>query len=646
MRNPLRKYPAIVIVLKTYGLILSLFFVFRVILFSSEIDRINFDEVALSTIFQSFIMGLRFDAVITGYLMLLPTLALIIHSFFNSTSNLLKRIVFLWTFILFTICFLISGADIPYFNHFYSRFTIGAFAWLDNPLFVVSMILQEPKYFLIALPFALLVLGFYKVLKQIYRPSFSSETAPNFFLKLGISLFFILILLVSIRGRIEHKSPIRIGTAYFSDHSFLNKLGLNPVFTLMRSYLDSQSKDNQAIQLMDAHVALKNVQHYLGISNPSVNSPIAREIAADTLPEHPKNVVLIIMESMSAGKMSRHGNPNNLTPFLDSISYQSHYFENVYTSGKHTFNGIFSTLFSFPALYNQHPLKQIKKYDGLSTSLLKHGYSTTYFTTHDSQFDNVEGFLRANDFQNVISQANYPVKEVKSTLGVPDDYMFRHSIAELNQLAKQGNPFFATFMTTSDHGPYYIPEYFTPKTTDIKQQIVEYADWSIQEFIRISKKTAWFDNTLFVLIADHGGPLNAKYDIALNYHHSPLIFYSPKSLSSKKISNIGGQIDVYPTLMGMLNLPYVNNTLGIDLRIETRPYIMINDDDKFGVLDTTHLLIVKKNEQAKLYNYQQNELTNSFDSNKEKATEMEIYGKSNLQVFQWMLLNNKTSILE
>ena len=127
-------------------------------------------------------------------------------------------------------------------------------------------------------------------------------------------------------------------------------------------------------------------------------------------------------------------------------------------------------------------------------------------------------------------------------------------------------------------------------------------------------------------------------------YHSPLIFYAPKTLKTKKFNTIGGQIDVYPTLMGMLKLPYINNTLGIDLRSETRPYIMINDDDKFGVLDTTHLLIVKKDEQPKLYNYQQNERNNSVDQNKEKALAMETYGKSNLQVFQWMLLNNKTKL--
>ena len=638
------RFPSIFLILKTYGLILSIFFIFRFILFCTEIDRVNFDEVSLLTVFQSFIMGVRFDTVITGYIMLLPSLILIISNFFKTQFSIIKRVVFFWTFVLFTICFIISGADIPYFNHFYSRFSIGAFAWFDNPEFVIAMILQEPKYFLIAIPFTIVVIAFYKILKKIFSLNLSPETKPKLILKIVVSLFFVLIMLVSIRGRIQRKSPIRIGTAYFSDNSFLNKLGLNPVFTLMRSYLDSQNKDNQTVKLIDDKTAIKNVQQYLGITKPEFDSPIARKILADSFPANKQNVVLIIMESMSAAKMSRHGNPNNLTPFLDSLSYQSHYFENVYTSGKHTFNGIFSSLFSFPALYNQHPMKQLKQYNGLSSTLLKHGYSTTYFTTHDSQFDNVEGFLRNNDFQNIISQANYPASEVKSAIGVPDDYMFRYSINELNKLAKQDNPFFATFMTTSDHGPYYIPDYFTPKSTNIKQKIVEYADWSLQKFINLSSKTDWFDNTLFVFIADHGAAMQAKYDIALNYHHSPLIFYSPKTLNYKTFRNIGGQIDIYPTIMGMLNLSYINNTLGIDLMTETRPYIMINDDDKFGVLDTTHLLIVKKDEQPKLYNYRNKEITNSFDQHKTKATEMETYGKSNLQVFQFMLTTNKTAI--
>jgi len=635
---------SILLFLKIYLLVILIFSIFRVILFLTELDLIDFEEVQILTIVQSFIMGIRFDIVISGYILFLPAFVLLILEIVRVKSKTIENIIFYWIFILFTIAFFISAADIPYFNQFYDRFSIGAFEWIENFDFVVSMIVQEPRYFLIIIPFLILVILFYFMLRKIFSQK-KESVKINIALNTVISLLFLTIMFVGIRGRVQEKSPIQIGTAYFSDNSFLNKLGLNPVFTLMRSYLDSFNKDNSEIHLMDSQEAVEKVQNYLNIKNPEYNSPIARKLQYDTNQNLKPNVVIIIMEGMSAAKMSRYGNKKNSTPFLDSLSYNSIYFENIYTAGKHTFNGIFSTLFSFPALYRQHTMKIIHKYDGLSSSLKKLGYSTTYFTTHDSQFDNVEGFLRANDFQNIISQADYPLSEVKTTLGVPDDYMFRYSIPEINKLANEGEPFFVTFMTASDHGPFYIPEYFHPKNNDIKDQIVEYADWSLHRFIQLASKEEWFDNTIFIFIADHGAPLNATYDIPLNYFHSPLIFYAPKIFkSNEQYNNIGSQIDIYPTLMGLINQGYVNNTLGIDLINEKRKYAIINDDDKIGIIDSTYFCIMKSSNNLQLFKYRDKDKTNYFEQNKSKAFEMADYAKSNMQVYQNMLLSRETTL--
>ncbi|PLX02855.1 MAG: hypothetical protein C0595_09310 [Marinilabiliales bacterium] len=635
---------SILLLLKTYLIVLSVFSIFRVILFLTELDLLDFEEVQILTIVQSFIMGIRFDIVISGYILFLPAFVLLILEIIRVNSKIVEQIIFYWIFILFTVAFIISSADIPYFNQFYDRFSIGAFEWIENFDFVVSMIVQEPRYFLIIIPFLILVTLFYFLLRKFFSQK-KESVKINIALNTVISLLFLAIMFIGIRGRVQEKSPIQIGTAYFSDNSFLNKLGLNPVFTLMRSYLDSFNKDNSEIHLMDDQEAIEKVQHYLNIKNPEYSSPIARKVQFDTIQDSKPNVVIVIMEAMSAAKMSRYGNKKNLTPFLDSLSHNSIYFENIYTAGKHTFNGIFSTLFSFPALYRQHTMKNIHKYDGISSSLKNIGYSTTYFTTHDSQFDNVEGFLRANDFQNIISQADYPLSEVKTTLGVPDDYMFRYSVPEISKLAKEDKPFFVTFMTASDHGPFYIPEYFHPKNSDIKDQIVEYADWSLHRFIQLASKEDWFDNTIFIFIADHGAPLNATYDIPLNYFHSPLIFYAPKIFkSNKQYKNIGSQIDIYPTLMGLINQGYVNNTLGIDLIHQKRKYAIINDDDKIGIIDSMYLCIMKSDNNLQLFKYRDKDKTNYFEHNKSKAFKMADYAKSNMQVHQNMLLSGETSL--
>ncbi len=632
-------------ILKIYLLALSVFSVFRIMLFLSEFDRIDEKEVAILTIIKSFIMGVRFDIVISGYILILPTLIFLTLEVIGFKSKSIKQFFFYWIYILFTIAFTVSTADIPYFNQFYDRFSVGAFEWMESYKIVISMIFQEPKYFLFIIPFILLERAFYILLKKIFEQENETQKI-NFFLNTFVSLIFLAIVFLGIRGRIEEKSPIRIGTAYFSNNSFLNKLGLNPSFTLMRSYLDSKDEDNRVVKFMDDKLAIEMVQKNLGITKTQYNSPIAREVQPDTLLSAQPNVVLIIMESMSAAKMKRYGSTEELTPFLDSLSHNSIYFENIYTAGKHTFNGIFSTLFSFPALYRQHSMKTNNQYDGISTSLLKNGYSTTYFTTHDSQFDNIEGFLRSNNFQNVISQSDYPVSEVKTTLGVPDDFMFRFSIPKINELAEKENPFFVTFMTTSDHSPFYVPEYFQPKAKAIESQIVQYADWSLQQFIQLASKEAWFNNTIFVFVADHGAAIDAKYDISLNYFHTPLIIYAPELFMANEVhEKIGSQIDVYPTVMGLIKQKYVNNTLGIDLLNEERKFTIINDDDKVGILDTDYLCIMKNNgAKLELYKYKEQDKSNYFDQEQEKALEMADYAKSNMQVHQIMISEGRTTL--
>ena len=633
------------IILKIYLLALSVFSVFRIMLFLSEFDRIDEKEVAILTIFKSFIMGVRFDIVISGYILILPTLIFLTLELIGFKSKSIKQFFFYWIYILFTIAFTVSTADIPYFNQFYDRFSVGAFEWMESYKIVISMIFQEPKYFLFIIPFILLEIVFYILLKKIFEQENETQKI-NFFLNTFVSLIFLAIVFLGIRGRIEEKSPIRIGTAYFTNNSFLNKLGLNPSFTLIRSYLDSKDKDNRVVKFMDDKLAIEMVQKNLGITKTQYNSPIAREVQPDTLLSAQPNVVLIIMESMSAAKMKRHGSTEELTPFLDSLSHNSIYFENIYTAGKHTFNGIFSTLFSFPALYRQHSMKTNNQYDGISTSLLKNGYSTTYFTTHDSQFDNIEGFLRSNNFQNVISQSDYPASEVKTTLGVPDDFMFRFSIPKINELSERENPFFVTFMTTSDHSPFYVPEYFQPKAKAIESQIVQYADWSLQQFIQLASKEAWFNNTIFVFVADHGAAIDAKYDISLNYFHTPLIIYAPEIFKGNQVhQKIGSQIDVYPTVMGLIKQKYVNNTLGIDLLNEERKFTIINDDDKVGILDTDYLCIMKNNgAKLELYKYKEQDKSNYFDQEQEKALEMADYAKSNMQVHQIMISEGRTTL--
>lgn len=515
---------------------------------------------------------------------------------------------------------------------------------MNSPLFVLKMIVQEPLYWLYIIPFIVIEFIFYRRLKYIFNTTKKEVIVKNKWKFAFISLLAAGFIFLGVRGRIDEKSPIRVGTAYFCNNAFLNQLGLNPNFTLIRSLIDAMDEENKVVNLMDENIAVNNVQQYFQIQNILPGSPIER-IENDTVTNKKKyNVVFVIMESMSAAKMQRHGNTKNLTPFLDSLSNKGYYFENNYTAGIHTFNGIFSTLFSYPALFRQHPMKEsgMFKYNGMASTLKKHHYSTIYFTTHDGQFDNVEGFLKGNDYDQVIAKDDYPLGKAKTTLGVPDDYMFEFSIPMLNELNSQEKPFFAAFMTTSDHRPFYIPEYFTPKNLEEKDKIVEYADYSLHKFINMASQQPWFKNTIFVFVADHGSPVSSKYDLSLDYNHSPLLFYAPEIIKEHKtFSQMSGQIDVFPSTMGLLGLTFKNNTLGINLFNQKRPYIYFNADDKYGVIDTSWLLIVRNDKFKGLYKYKNSDVTNYANEHKSIVNKMQSYAESNLQTFQYLLKHKK-----
>lgn len=614
--------------IKIYLLTVSFFWVFRIILFLTEFEKIT--NASMLEIMYAFIMGLRFDIVISSYILLFPFLYFSTYNLFKDLSKMHNKIFFYYTYIIFSVTFFICTIDIPYFKHFFSRFSYSAFVWIDTPDFVFNMIFEEARYWGYFFIFILHNILFYLILKKIFNSQNLKKNILKKYFIIPTNLIVLLLIILGIRGRIDEKAPIQIGTAYFSTNSLLNQLGLNPNFTFFRSILDT--KKHEKLNYLNNLEAIDNLKKYLQIKDNIAKHPLSRKIFKNNSLENKKyNVVVVIMESMS-GYYFEH--KNILVPFLDSLSKNGIYFKNCYTAGIHTHNGIFSTIFSYPAIAKQHAMKlnALKEYNGIAKALRNNGYSTTYFTTHDGQFDNVEGFLLNNQFERVISKKDYPANQLKTTLGVPDDYMFEFSIPVLDDLHKKEKPFLSVFLTSSNHGPYYLPDYFKPKSKNLLQQMVEYSDWSIQKFMNLAKSKEWFDNTLFVFVADHGAYIRSSYDISLDYVHTPLIFYAPKIIKEQiVIDKITGQIDIFPSIMYCLNLDYENTTLGINIFENERPFIFFNQHEKYAVLDDKWLLVVYENKTVKLFNYKNGDEKNYLEDFPQIVREMKKYLYSHLQ---------------
>jgi len=280
-------------------------------------------------------------------------------------------------------------------------------------------------------------------------------------------------------------------------------------------------------------------------------------------------------------------------------------------------------------------------FSGIAKTLSGKNFSTIFFCTHDEQFDNMGGFLSANGFQKIVSEKDYPSEKVLSTLGVPDHVMFDFSLPYLDKINQSGKPFFAAFLTGSDHPPFVIPDDipFRPKTNNIKQQVVEYADWSVNHFLEECQKYPWADSTIFIITADHGNPNNAVYDADLSMVHTFLIIHAPKIIvEQKRIEKTGGQIDIFPTLMGLQNISYTNNTPGINLLKEERPFIFFCIDENIGCLNDEYYLVLRRNGSPSLYRYRERDTKNYLEEKKSLADSMRTFAESNLQTVQQMIL--------
>ncbi len=622
---------------------MMLFAIFRLVLLLQYFEQTT--NVPNSYIIFAFLnRGSLFDMSVNSYILTLPFLFLFLGYFIPSTSKIFNYLSIFLLFVFYSFAIAIHSTDLPFFGYFNSRLTNSILNWTEDLELMIKSRFSSFTYYPYVFLFLIISFGFCWWIKILANKTILSGRFTNnrIYTKIILFLIFGFLLFNGIRGNINYKVfPLRIADAFIFEYSFPNQLGLNPVFTFFESYKAKNPKifsDRQAIQ---------NTQKYLNIEQ-KYESPIARDIKFDSN-SNKRNVVIFIVESLSAFQMKRYRSDVNFMPFLDSLANVSATFDNIYTAGMHTYNGVFSTLFSLPSILNTKPFASPivngQKLSGISNVLHKYGYYNIFFCSGDKQFDNMNSFLSNNEFDKIIGQEDYPKESETTEWGVHDNTMFQFSIPKLTEISKE-KPFLAVFLTISTHESLALPKQtiFKPTATDGYNQLFEYTDWSFSEFFKNSSTQEWFNNTIFVIIADHGQNFDPTYDVPLSYFHSPMIFYSPEIIKPEKYNNVGLQIDLFPTLMGFLNLSYTNNTLGIDLRKEKRQFAFFSSDNKFGCINDEYYLIMRDGENDALYKYKNKDITNYINENKNLADSMKVYTYSMIQTTNWLIEHKLLSL--
>lgn len=560
------------------------FLLFRIIffiVFKSE------EATEFTLVLKCFFFGIRFDNALMCYILILPLVLLFLYELSNFKLKFLKAFAVFFIGLMLIVFQFVSTVDIPYFSQFGNHLNRNALLWKDNAKFVLGFVFESFSYW------GFLFLFIVAAVAIIYGLIFLSKKlkAENiYYLKFRkiILLFWFLIyvgvFLIGARGTITGKTPMHEGYAVFSSNSFLNSVCLNPNYSFFKSIIESGNKTEYVIP-NNINESFAFAREYLNLkSSPDLN--INRTDGFDSISSKP-NIVLVVMESMSIAKMGYYNYPD-LTPNLHLLNKESVFFNRFFSSGIHTFNGLFSSITGYPSLYAEQGLVEYTKapFDGLGALLKNQGYDTYFGTTHDSHFDNMEGFFRMNHFDNIINLDVMPSDKVISTLGVPDHVLFDEFISSINSRNKP-TPFLGVIMTSSDHGPWKVPTDidFKPSSKDERFRCTEYADWAIGQFISNAKKQAWYKNTVFLFVADHGFS-NGPNELFLTFNHVPFIIHQPAFFKPDTISSPCYQPDIVSTVMGIVGGKYENKTFGLNVLKEKHPFVVFSGDDKLALVDS------------------------------------------------------------
>lgn len=273
----------------------------------------------------------------------------------------------------------------------------------------------------------------------------------------------------------------------------------------------------------------------------------------------PRNIVLISVESLSARYLGSFGNQQGLTPKLDALARESLVFTNLYATGTRTVRGLDALTLGIPPIPGQAIVRRPGN-EHLATlgEILHHqGYESLFIYGGYGYFDNMNAYYASNNYR-VVDRTDFPKASVgfANIWGVADEYLFNNSLTQLDKVYASGKPFLAQIMTTSNHRPYTYPDgRIDIPSPGHREGTVKYTDYAIGRFIEQARSKPWFNDTLFIIVADHCASAAGKTKLPVAGYHIPLIFYAPALLAPGRNDHLASQIDIPPTILDVLNRP-------------------------------------------------------------------------------------------
>ncbi len=638
-----------------YIIIFTILRIATVVLFIPE-------GTSVLSLVPSFWLGFRYDAKWIS-IILLPIAVLSVYAKFSPFYS--ERNKKLWSYYLAVTTLIVLfffGADFGNFSYNHTRLNASALNFAEDPVISFRMLWQSyPMIWLItALVVAVFLMS--RLFKSTHVLTRKRNLQENRIYKKSWHIGAIVFLLWGLFG-IFSFVPLKWKDAFELNDNFKSYVALNP----LQNFFSTLRFRNPSFDDEKAKTYFPLIADFLQLDSTNIaNEDYARKVSPNSRSlESRPNIVLVICESFSMYKSSMSGNPLNTTPYFKQMCDSGIFFDRCFTPTFGTARGLFAILTGIPdvqlsefstrnpAAIHQHTI--INSFED---------YNKFYFLGGNTDFNNFDGLIKNINGVHIYQEGSYKSKPF-NVWGISDKNLFLEAEKVFSQ---QKKPFFAIVQTADNHRPYGIP---AEDSDFVRRQVNEdtlhkygfedlqefqafcYTDYCFKTLIENAKKQPWFNNTIFAFVGDHGieGETSAMYPKAwdkgsLSDEHVPLLFYAPQLLIPKTSHEVVSQIDILPTIAGMLHQSYTNTTLGRDvLNSKNRTdaaFIIHHDEGSIGVV-TNNYYFVKNLRFTKenLMPLNSNNLTLNARQKDSIINKLSQLTSVIYETAKWMLVNNK-----
>lgn len=478
------------------------------------------------------------------------------------------------------------------------------FEYLVHPREVASMLWEGYKGVLLA-SFVVLVLAAWLAVRLF--PTGRQDGFMKWWKRPFVTLAVLAVVVLAARGTLQHR-PINASMVAFSSDAMVNTLPLNSLGNVLDAAYRLQDERSSAALYppMKTEEMNRIVRAAAGLEDPPLDAryPSLHKQTATVRRDKPLNLVIILQESLGAQYVGSLGG-RDLTPQLDRLAKDGWMFNRAYATGTRSVRGLEAVTAGFLPTVAEAVLKLPRSQTGfftLADLLGRHGFHSRFIYGGEAHFDNMRGFFLGNGFNEVIDRQSFVDPVFVGSWGASDEDMFN----QLDRLlrADDGKSTFTLAFSVSNHSPWEYPEgriepVGDPASVD---NTVRYADWAMGQFFDKARKAPYWDNTVFLVIADHDSRVYGANLVPVRHFQIPALILGG-TVPPRSDDRIVSQIDMGPTLLSLIGLDNVNPMLGADLTQRDPNRAIMQYGDNFGYLKGDSLLVIEPGKDPREYRY-------------------------------------------